>query len=1252
MSLNPVGYWRLNEPAFPVVVYPTGTATNLGSVGAAAHGTYIHSPVLQQSGALAGDANPSALFETVDQTVEIPYNPAFNPPGSFTVEFWANKTNDSTATASPLCNVGTDGSTFRYNGYLFWAGNADSRWWFRTYSGTTRSQVGSLSTIVPGAWTHVAGVHDSAGTGTNYLYIDGVLEATLENAGYAPQTGWPITVGSGPNDGEPLAYAFPGLLDELAIYPTALSATQIAEHYEAGMNPAPATPYSTLVETRDGAAGYWRFDEPLLPPKPGLPPAETAVNLGSLGSVANGVIEPAAGVTPGVDGVRYTGFESTNLACYFDGSGQIDCGNDPGFDFPTEISIAAWIKTDGVLNYMNILAKGGNLWRFNIRQTTPNLCWVFPGGDMTGTIPVTDGRWHHVVAVAGSGRAAIYVDGALDVSSGSTFNGSMNDHHVYIGSQGSVGSYRWKGSIDEVALFDTALTDAQVKELYDASQVPPVITQQPQAPAGPFYEGMTVSLSVAAIGDQPLSYQWIKNGAAIVGQTTTNLTMSSLVLNDSGDYAVVVTNRFGAVTSSAVALTVQVGPPVFGQKPVSLQRFAGGTATLTSAAYGSPPLSYQWSYNGIPISGATSFAYTINQVAAEDAGNYSVLVSNPYGNTNSENAALTVLAVTGYPADVMASGPTAYWRFNETTGVTAMDGAGGFDGTNVSLAYQNPGPSPDSTPTAFVGLESANTAYTFNNANASQVNLPSTFAMNRDAFSIVAWVRADTATPYLCIMAQGNIVWRFHLAQDAMSLELYTQGIGNDALQGSYPVVDGLWHQVAAVYDGVNKYLYVDGMLDAGPVAASGRVTDDGLPVMIGSQGGYRWNGDIDEVAFYNRGLSETEVANLYRAATAGPGAPQILVQPVSQAVFAGDPATFSVLVQGGAPYSYQWKHAGTNLPGATKRTLTIPNAYYTDAGTYSVSVTGAVPPSVNSQTASLTVTPPPLFANLTNDLVLHLKFDGDYLDSSGRNNHGASVGATTLVAGKIGSQALSYDTDASMAAYNYVTLGTPADLQFGAAVNFSVAFWVKQPAGALPGDLPFLCNAPNSANSFGYTFAPSWQDGGWQWTLNDGVNFGAAGAANSINDGNWHSLVFTVDRAGQGITYLDGTQVSSRAIDTLGSIDTGQPTNIGQDPTGAYGVSGSAVIDDMGVWHRVLSPMEVQTLYSVGQTYGRTFDTYGPVELTIQPAATGFDLIWQAGTLQECDSVNGAYLPVAGASAPYYHVTPGAAKKFYRVRL
>ena len=60
-----------------------------------------------------------------------------------------------------------------------------------------------------------------------------------------------------------------------------------------------------------------------------------------------------------------------------------------------------------------------------------------------------------------------------------------------------------------------------------------------------------------------------------------------------------------------------------------------------------------------------------------------------------------------------------------------------------------------------------------------------------------------------------------------------------------------------------------------------------------------RWNGDIDEVAVYDRGLSAAEVASLYQIAVNGAAAPQIVTQPVSQTVFLGQPVVFSVAVDG-----------------------------------------------------------------------------------------------------------------------------------------------------------------------------------------------------------------------------------------------------------------------------------------------------------------------------------------------------------------
>ena len=83
---------------------------------------------------------------------------------------------------------------------------------------------------------------------------------------------------------------------------------------------------------------------------------------------------------------------------------------------------------------------------------------------------------------------------------------------------------------------------------------------------------------------------------------------------------------------------------------------------------------------------------------------------------------------------------------------------------------------------------------------------------------------------------------------------------------------------------------------------------------------------------------------------------PTIVTNPVSQTVTAGQPASFGVLA-GGFPLTYQWQHAGTNLPGATASTLNLASATVDNAGSYAVIVTTPAG-SVTSSPATLTVNP------------------------------------------------------------------------------------------------------------------------------------------------------------------------------------------------------------------------------------------------------------------------------------------------------
>ncbi len=86
---------------------------------------------------------------------------------------------------------------------------------------------------------------------------------------------------------------------------------------------------------------------------------------------------------------------------------------------------------------------------------------------------------------------------------------------------------------------------------------------------------------------------------------------------------------------------------------------------------------------------------------------------------------------------------------------------------------------------------------------------------------------------------------------------------------------------------------------------------------------------------------------------------PTIVTNPISLTVTAGQPASFGVLATGIPAPTYQWQHAGTNLPSANSSTLTIASTTADDAGNYAVIVTTPAG-SVTSSTATLTVNPPP----------------------------------------------------------------------------------------------------------------------------------------------------------------------------------------------------------------------------------------------------------------------------------------------------
>lgn len=389
---------------------------------------------------------------------------------------------------------------------------------------------------------------------------------------------------------------------------------------------------------------------------------------------------------------------------------------------------------------------------------------------------------------------------------------------------------------------------------------------------------------------------------------------------------------------------------------------------------------------------------------------------------------------------------------------------------------------------------------------------------------------------------------------------------------------------------------------------------------------------------------------------------PIFISPPLDVTAAPGDPVAFSVQARGGQPLSYQWLFNSNAIAGATNTTYNIPVTDATNSGQYQVAVRNIFS-TVVSPPATLTVFAGPI----TNDMVLHLKFDGDYTDSSGQGNDGTPVGSPDFEPGFLG-QAIHTDTSGSPAnnpaTNNYVTLGSPADLNFGSdftgdSSDFSVSFWVK--IFSQNDDQSFIGNKDwNSGGDPGWIIDT--EGDGMKWNYDDNaLNYPGVGSsrrdsphvAPQMEDGGWHHVLVTFARHSVGTIYVDGALVNQTSLapdagKVGGSIDTsglGYGINIGQDGTGHYTDGGSdsrvdMLVDDLAVWRRVLNRREATGIFNAGLN-GKSvdqaaFDSVGAKpSIQVQPqdvsAQIGGKVTFYAGAL---GSPNLSYAWSFGATA------------------
>src|SRR5581483_11544967 len=223
--------------------------------------------------------------------------------------------------------------------------------------------------------------------------------------------------------------------------------------------------------------------------------------------------------------------------------------------------------------------------------------------------------------------------------------------------QGTAYDNQFVGSIDDVSIYNVALSSNQVVTHYLAAGIPPRVVQQ--APESiTTDEGTTLVISPVILGTAPVSYQWLGNGFPIPGQTNASLVLSNV--NSStvgGAYNVSVSNAWGTAQSDNTIVTVNSGPPslVTDLTPTNQTVYSGTPLSFSVTATGTEPFQYQWLLNGSPIAGATGASYSFPALVGTN--HYTVNISNSQGPISPSPS---VAVVIGVPVPTLNPGDFAY----------------------------------------------------------------------------------------------------------------------------------------------------------------------------------------------------------------------------------------------------------------------------------------------------------------------------------------------------------------------------------------------------------------------------------------------------------------------------------------------------------------------------------------------------------------------------------------------------------------
>ncbi len=599
----------------------------------------------------------------------------------------------------------------------------------------------------------------------------------------------------------------------------------------------------------------------------------------------------------------------------FDGDGDFVFVSNSASLNPKAITVDAWVRVVGTVSSSRGLVSKANL-DGNPDNDSYSL-FLDPGGvlrwtvftaneplgvEISATTSVADGAWHHVAATYdGSSVMRLYLDGVEVETGNATGDLQESATPVYLGAlitAGQNGGYL-DGALDEVEIIGRELSAAEIAALFQAGTEGKCECTEPPADMVAWWPGEGTLADIQ--GD---------NHGFLVGSITFPEGLVNRAFSFDGSGYVSIGNdpdlRF---TGNAVSVDAWIFPTLDGQTGIIAGKTAssfndyvmllnGGNLLVgvktdsveTFVGSATPVALNTWSHVAMTYDGASVTAYINGQVVATAAAD------GPLEGTNSE------VAIGGRGDNANFVGlideVEIFNRGLSATEIAAIYKAGSAgkcrpctppppdmlswwpgDGNADDIQGPNDG-TLESGASFAVGHVGGAFRFDGNDdyVDLGDINLPATFTID-------AWINPILPAFYAAVVSdwEGNTDGSYELAVDQ-----------NGALWGSvknengpvtvYKTADGtiqpgIFQHVAMTYDGSASagqriQLYVDGV--SRPVSlvadAGGTPATTGPTAKIGAAGDleFPFQGLVDEVEFFTRVLTESEIVALYFAGSGG----------------------------------------------------------------------------------------------------------------------------------------------------------------------------------------------------------------------------------------------------------------------------------------------------------------------------------------------------------------------------------------------